>query len=179
MDDDEDYGSDIDDAEFLAIATQVEQEYTSSANRTATHSSTGRDGDDNDEIEAPVAVQTPRGGGGLRQMTLFGGAAEAGRQVRQVQQGQVLRRNFPLASAAAQEKPTHHRIDLEAAKTWVYPINVSFRDYQFNIVRRALLSNVLCALPTGGSLHQGGGRRREDTAEEEAQDWERPSSLPP
>ena len=47
------------------------------------------------------------------------------------------------------EPPTHHYIDTEAAKTWIYPTNVSFREYQFNIVQRALFDNVLVSLPTG------------------------------
>ena len=49
----------------------------------------------------------------------------------------------------ANEPPTHHYIDTVAAKTWIYPTNVSFRDYQFNIVQRALFDNVLVSLPTG------------------------------
>jgi len=49
----------------------------------------------------------------------------------------------------ANEPPTHHSVDHIAAKTWVYPMNVSFRDYQFNIVQRALFDNVLVSLPTG------------------------------
>ncbi|WBW71319.1 ATP-dependent 3' to 5' DNA helicase [Schizosaccharomyces osmophilus] len=42
-----------------------------------------------------------------------------------------------------------HELDRDAAQQWVYPINVSFRDYQFNIVKKALFQNVLVALPTG------------------------------
>ena len=49
----------------------------------------------------------------------------------------------------ANEPPTHHYIDTTAAKTWIYPTNVSFRDYQFNIVQRALFDNILVSLPTG------------------------------
>jgi ATP-dependent DNA helicase MPH1 len=49
----------------------------------------------------------------------------------------------------ADEPPTHHHIDKEAAKTWIYPTNVSFREYQFNIVQRALFDNILVSLPTG------------------------------
>jgi ATP-dependent DNA helicase MPH1 len=47
------------------------------------------------------------------------------------------------------EPPTHHPIDHIAAKTWIYPTNKTFRDYQFNIVQRALFDNVLVSLPTG------------------------------
>lgn len=39
--------------------------------------------------------------------------------------------------------------DREAAGTWIYPTNKEMRDYQFNIVQRALFNNVLVALPTG------------------------------
>nr|GMD66515.1 DEAD-box ATP-dependent RNA helicase FANCM isoform X1 [Ipomoea batatas] len=40
-------------------------------------------------------------------------------------------------------------IDIEAAKTWIYPANLPCRDYQFSITRTALFSNTLVALPTG------------------------------
>ncbi|XP_010543518.1 PREDICTED: ATP-dependent DNA helicase mph1 isoform X2 [Tarenaya hassleriana] len=40
-------------------------------------------------------------------------------------------------------------IDPEAAKTWIYPVNVPHRDYQFSITKTALFSNTLVALPTG------------------------------
>jgi len=49
----------------------------------------------------------------------------------------------------ANEPKTHHYIDTDAAKTWIYPTNVSFREYQFNIVQRALFDNILVSLPTG------------------------------
>lgn len=41
------------------------------------------------------------------------------------------------------------QLDLDAARKFVYPINMTKRDYQFNIVQRALFDNVLVALPTG------------------------------
>ncbi|KAG7985254.1 hypothetical protein I3843_03G016000 [Carya illinoinensis] len=40
-------------------------------------------------------------------------------------------------------------IDADAAKTWIYPVNVPLRDYQFAITKKALFSNTLVALPTG------------------------------
>ncbi|KAN0065618.1 3'-5' DNA helicase [Thecaphora frezii] len=59
----------------------------------------------------------------------------------------------PAAAASAGPpqplQPMKHRIDREAAKTWVYPINMERRDYQHNIVLRSLFNNVLVALPTG------------------------------
>lgn len=39
--------------------------------------------------------------------------------------------------------------DLATAKEWIYPLNHPKRDYQYNIVRRALFDNTLVALPTG------------------------------
>ncbi|KAF8941914.1 hypothetical protein BGZ52_013111, partial [Haplosporangium bisporale] len=36
-----------------------------------------------------------------------------------------------------------------AIETWQYPINFPKRDYQFNIIRHALFTNTLVALPTG------------------------------
>ncbi|KAL0800482.1 hypothetical protein Bca101_055657 [Brassica carinata] len=40
-------------------------------------------------------------------------------------------------------------IDPETANTWIYPVNVPLRDYQFAITKTALFSNTLVALPTG------------------------------
>ncbi|KAL4324325.1 hypothetical protein GQ457_11G011450 [Hibiscus cannabinus] len=48
----------------------------------------------------------------------------------------------------AEEVSSVH-IDAEAAKTWIYPVNVPLRDYQFAITKTALFSNTLVALPTG------------------------------
>ncbi|KAK9095964.1 hypothetical protein Sjap_021461 [Stephania japonica] len=45
--------------------------------------------------------------------------------------------------------PCYCEIDLEAAKTWIYPVNIPLRDYQLSITRTALFSNTLVALPTG------------------------------
>ncbi|KAJ8326916.1 3'-5' DNA helicase [Batrachochytrium dendrobatidis] len=42
-----------------------------------------------------------------------------------------------------------HAIDEKELETWIYPINYPLRDYQFNIISRALFANTLVALPTG------------------------------
>ena len=70
-------------------------------------------------------------------------------------QSQMAPNRYRLVEAQNQEPPTHHRLDLEAAKTWIYPSNMTHRDYQFNIVQAALLNNLLVALPTGcSSTHE-------------------------
>ncbi|RPA86663.1 P-loop containing nucleoside triphosphate hydrolase protein [Ascobolus immersus RN42] len=87
--------------------------------------------------------------GGLQQSTLFGGrVAESlgnGGSGMENQAGQAT----AAINTNGQERPTHHRLDEEAIKTWVYPTNMAQRDYQFNIVKKALLTNTLVALPTG------------------------------
>lgn len=45
--------------------------------------------------------------------------------------------------------PTHHELDESMLSIYIYPTNLSIRDYQKNIIKRALFENVLCALPTG------------------------------
>lgn len=79
----------------------------------------------------------------LRQTTLFGRSSST------VPQSQAnMRYNWPLATK--DEPPTHHKLDEEAMKTWVYPTNLgTVREYQFNIVARGLFHNTLVALPTG------------------------------
>lgn len=39
--------------------------------------------------------------------------------------------------------------DRNAGRTWIYPTNKEVRDYQYNIVRKALIQNTLVCLPTG------------------------------
>ncbi|CAK7344911.1 unnamed protein product [Dovyalis caffra] len=46
-------------------------------------------------------------------------------------------------------RPSCIEIDAEAAKTWIYPVNVPLRDYQLAITKTALFTNTLVALPTG------------------------------
>lgn len=81
---------------------------------------------------------------GLRQMTLFGDAAQGISSVSQA----AKRHNWPVANKS--EPPTHHVLNSDALKTWIYPTNLgTIREYQFNIVARGLYHNLLVALPTG------------------------------
>lgn len=45
--------------------------------------------------------------------------------------------------------PTHHSLNDSELDTYVYPTNFEIRDYQFDIVRKGLEQNILCAIPTG------------------------------
>ncbi|PON76983.1 DEAD/DEAH box RNA helicase family protein [Trema orientale] len=56
---------------------------------------------------------------------------------------------IPTVFEPGDGKPPNVRIDAEAAKTWIYPVNVPLREYQLAITERALFSNTLVALPTG------------------------------
>lgn len=88
-------------------------------------------------ISPNTRFQRPGNSQGTRQTTLFGGLARQSQRCSQ-------------ASQYYQEPPTQHKLDLEAARTWVYPMNVGGkRDYQFNITYRGLFHNLLVALPTG------------------------------
>ncbi|RDW77086.1 p-loop containing nucleoside triphosphate hydrolase-19 [Coleophoma cylindrospora] len=82
---------------------------------------------------------------GLRQTTLFGGRASQA-QVSASQARKV--HNFRVDHPP--EEPTHHALDHEQLKTWVYPTNLGeIRDYQYSIVKNGLFNNLLVALPTG------------------------------
>lgn len=165
----DDFG-DVNEEELIAAATEAEQQATRTyqpvqKQQHQDHWDNGSGGggvenlylpgdfdDSDDELpNAPApssnfGTQRPSASQGtLRQATLFGGRVPEGSQSGLSASRQV--HNYPLAST--QEPPTHHKIDAEAAKTWVYPSNVSHRDYQYTIVHKALFSNVLVALPTG------------------------------
>lgn len=81
----------------------------------------------------------------FRQTTLWGQTIESNEAPQtQVQSKRVYRVDMPL------EPPTQHKLDQEALKAWVYPINLGpIRDYQFSIVKNGLFNNTLVALPTG------------------------------
>ncbi|KAK3950691.1 ATP-dependent DNA helicase [Pseudoneurospora amorphoporcata] len=81
----------------------------------------------------------------LHQTTLWGGTLEE-----EAQPAPQAVSNRPFRADMALEPPTHHEIDLEEMKTWVYPMNLGpIRDYQFSIVKNGLFNNTLVALPTG------------------------------
>lgn len=83
---------------------------------------------------------------GYRQTTLFGQALQRDSELNSSQpnRNRVFRADLPP------EPPTHHELDVDAMKTWVYPTNLGpTRDYQFSIVKNGLFNNTLVALPTG------------------------------
>ncbi|KAN0122580.1 P-loop containing nucleoside triphosphate hydrolase protein [Hyaloscypha variabilis] len=81
---------------------------------------------------------------GLTQTTLFGDRVQE--EVSASQPKKV--HNFIVDLPP--EVPTHHALNQEALKTWVYPTNLgTIRDYQYSIVKHGLFNNLLVALPTG------------------------------
>ncbi|KAI8632530.1 type III restriction enzyme [Xylariaceae sp. FL1651] len=91
----------------------------------------------------------PRLGGptaSFRQTTLFGQTVQTDQNLAPSQPT----RNRAFRADLPPEPPTHHELDQEALKTWVYPTNLGpTRDYQFSIVKNGLFNNTLVALPTG------------------------------
>ncbi|KAK5108846.1 hypothetical protein LTR62_007736 [Meristemomyces frigidus] len=82
---------------------------------------------------------------GLKQMTIFGQPA-----TQEVPVSQAAKKKHAWPLKEREEPPTHHALDEDAMKTWVYPTNLgTIRDYQYNIVSRSLFHNTLVALPTG------------------------------
>lgn len=81
----------------------------------------------------------------FRQTTLWGNALEN----KEAPQSQAPSRRVYRADMPP-EAPTHHSLDHDALKTWIYPTNLGpIRDYQFSIVKNGLFNNTLVALPTG------------------------------
>lgn len=78
-------------------------------------------------------------------------AVEKSQVQRKIAQKQtIIKPAFASVKPSIVYEPTStHHIDAEAYKTWIYPINYPLRDYQYNIVQKALFSNTLVALPTG------------------------------
>ncbi|KAL1868698.1 3'-5' DNA helicase [Diaporthe australafricana] len=95
--------------------------------------------------QKPAQGQKANSSQAYRQTNLWGNAVletEAPRS--QVQSRRVYRAD------TQSEPPTHHVLDHDALKTWIYPTNLGpTRDYQFSIVKNGLFNNTLVALPTG------------------------------
>jgi ATP-dependent DNA helicase MPH1 len=93
----------------------------------------------------PRTTLARTGSGIFRQTTLWGGEAQLEPpRPSQPANGRGYRADMP------REPPSHHALNEDAMKTWVYPTNLgATRDYQFNIVRNSLFNNTLVALPTG------------------------------
>ena len=82
----------------------------------------------------------------FRQTNLWGNTVSQNRPMQPQNQGH----GRPFRADLPPEPPTHHKLDREALKTWVYPLNLGpIRDYQFSIVKSGLFNNTLVALPTG------------------------------
>ena len=156
---------DIDEAALIAATVQVEAQSRlasfSFQSRGGSVDSLGKDFGDNDHYSQRQSAQNTRepNGTSLRQTTLTGAilcenirpspSQGASSRHRQESQLPMASNKYPLIANQNQELPTHHRLDLDAAKTWVYPTNLTHRDYQFNIVQGGLFNNLLVALPTG------------------------------
>ncbi|XP_049848926.1 uncharacterized protein LOC126316936 [Schistocerca gregaria] len=54
-----------------------------------------------------------------------------------------------LFESDAPSRPESHSFNPDAIKTWYYPSHYEKRDYQYSIVKTALLHNTLVCLPTG------------------------------
>lgn len=93
----------------------------------------------------PIQGQKANTSQTYRQTNLWGDAVrETEAPPSQVQSRRVYRVDLPP------EAPTHHVLDHDALKTWIYPTNLGpTRDYQFSIVKNGLFNNTLVALPTG------------------------------
>ncbi|KAJ9661023.1 3'-5' DNA helicase [Neophaeococcomyces mojaviensis] len=108
------------------------------------------------EFEKPDEVRTTtnmrpqlvqqQSGQNMRQTTLFG--INTTQRERPVPATQGRPHNWRLAERV--ESPTHHKIDQKSMEKWIFPLNVgTIREYQYNIVHKALFNNILVALPTG------------------------------
>ena len=87
--------------------------------------------------------------GPLRQTTLFGMFAKDSNKDATAAHTQPEGTKQP-ETTSKDDRATHHKLDREAIKTWVYPTNLGgVREYQFNITQRGLFNNLLVALPTG------------------------------
>lgn len=57
--------------------------------------------------------------------------------------------SFTAVSSCSKQIEHIPGFDVEAGNRWIYPTNYPIRDYQFQIVEKALMMNTLVTLPTG------------------------------
>lgn len=57
--------------------------------------------------------------------------------------------NTSISSVSPKEMEHIPGFDMEAGNVWIYPTNYPIRNYQFQIVEKALMMNTLVTLPTG------------------------------
>lgn len=100
--------------------------------------------DEEEAAEAVSLIATTPARQQLQQRTLWGGLAQV-----QTSPGAATYSATRNRQRNRDEPPTHLFLDQEALKTWIYPTNYPQRDYQFNMIKKALYTNLLVALPTG------------------------------
>ncbi|KAK9477076.1 P-loop containing nucleoside triphosphate hydrolase protein [Lipomyces japonicus] len=147
MSDGDDFGyTSADDQEFRDLIAEVESTGTEQNNSSSTLQ----------QVQGQFAQSSDNSfmlggvirGGSARQITLFGRTvADASVSVRSPYINRPTRAFVPLWEA--QPHRSNHTLVNEKLKTFIYPSNVPVREYQRVIAERALLSNVLCSLPTG------------------------------
>ncbi|KAI0974563.1 hypothetical protein F4678DRAFT_381275 [Xylaria arbuscula] len=155
MDSDEFDGDDLADEDFIVAATQATIPTVSGSARTFkdtppnAFSSLTATAQPANNVRPAAFQPGPRIGGPtatFRQTNLFGQPVREDESSAPTQSS----RNRAFRADLPPEPPTHHELDQEALKTWVYPTNLGpTRDYQFSIVKNGLFSNTLVALPTG------------------------------
>ncbi|KAL3417874.1 type III restriction enzyme [Phlyctema vagabunda] len=139
----EDCARELEDLPSDAFMSSPEFESQPAVRRTTFGSSFSTQGNTATQTTPRQRLAAPQNG--LRQTTLFGGrASQIEVPASQVNKVHNYRVDLPP------EAPTHHAMDHEALKTWVYPTNLGeIRDYQYSIVKNGLFNNLLVALPTG------------------------------
>lgn len=67
--------------------------------------------------------------------------------------GEIMDKNQPVQYEEIQRSvsfgPTHHELNSENLRNFVYPSNLEMRDYQYDIICKTFYKNLLCAIPTG------------------------------
>ena len=74
------------------------------------------------------------------------------RAVQRTLTGEVLEGEVPVYEEIHREvtfQRTHHELNRPNLGSYIYPSNFDVRDYQYDIIAKALYTNLLCAIPTG------------------------------